>query len=66
MLARPPDGVDVVRNVGVLRFSDQDVSVESGLSGVLLEGTPGDDPEVEPVDQLFDPEEALVQPDDLP
>jgi Ca2+-binding RTX toxin-like protein len=39
-----PDGVDVVRNVGVLRFSDQDVSVESGLSGVLLEGTPGDDP----------------------
>ncbi|MFN6131869.1 MAG: cadherin-like domain-containing protein, partial [Synechococcaceae cyanobacterium] len=39
-----PDGVDVVRNVSVLRFSDQDVSVESQLSGVLLEGTPGDDP----------------------
>ena len=39
-----PDGVDVLRNVGVLRFSDQDVSVESGLTGVLLEGTSGNDP----------------------
>jgi Ca2+-binding RTX toxin-like protein len=39
-----PDGVDVLRNVGVLRFNDQDVSVDSGLIGVLLEGTHGDDP----------------------
>jgi hypothetical protein len=39
-----PDGVDVVRNVGVLRFSDQDVSVASGLSGVVLDGTSGNDP----------------------
>ncbi len=35
--------MDVVRNVGLLRFSDQEISVESGLSGVLLEGTPADD-----------------------
>ncbi|MFN6133717.1 MAG: cadherin-like domain-containing protein, partial [Synechococcaceae cyanobacterium] len=38
-----PDGIDVVRNISILRFSDQDVSVESGLVGVLLEGTAGDD-----------------------
>ncbi|MFN6337545.1 MAG: tandem-95 repeat protein, partial [Cyanobacteriota bacterium] len=38
-----PDGVDIVRNIGVLRFSDQDVSVAAGLTGVLLEGTSGDD-----------------------
>ncbi|MFN9546551.1 MAG: tandem-95 repeat protein, partial [Cyanobacteriota bacterium] len=38
-----PDGVDIIRNISVLRFSDQDVSVESGLTGVLLDGTPGND-----------------------
>ncbi|WP_199223508.1 S-layer family protein, partial [Caulobacter sp. HMWF009] len=38
-----PDGSDTVRNVQLLRFADQDVSVDTGLAGLVINGTAGPD-----------------------